>query len=41
LATAHYDPQTGQYLSPDGALLQQSNLAAGATPKSWKDLMPT
>ncbi len=41
LATAHYDPQTGQYLSPDGALQQQANLAGGAGPKSWKDLMPT
>jgi phospholipid/cholesterol/gamma-HCH transport system substrate-binding protein len=41
VATAHYDPQTGQYLTPDGQLLEQTNLAAGAAPKSWKDLLPT
>ncbi|KRE34760.1 mammalian cell entry protein [Mycobacterium sp. Soil538] len=40
LATAHYDPRTGQYLSPDGALQQQTTLAGGSTPKSWKDLLP-
>jgi len=41
VASARYDPQTGQYLTPDGQLLEQTNLAAGATPKSWKDLLPT
>ncbi|MGP1666580.1 MAG: hypothetical protein ACTS5I_11850 [Rhodanobacter sp.] len=35
-----YDPQTGQYLTPDGQLHQVTNLAAGGTPKSWKDLLP-
>ncbi|MGD9621393.1 MAG: MCE family protein [Mycolicibacterium sp.] len=39
VAMAPYDPQTGQYLSPDGQLHQVTNLAAGS-PKSWKDLMP-
>ena len=39
-ALAPYDPQTGQYLTPDGQLHQVTNLAAGATPKTWKDLLP-
>jgi hypothetical protein len=41
VAVAHYDPRTGEYLSPDGQLQKQTNLAAGGAPKSWKDLMPT
>jgi phospholipid/cholesterol/gamma-HCH transport system substrate-binding protein len=40
VAIAHYDPRTGDYLSPDGLLQQQTNLAAGGAPKSWTDLMP-
>ncbi|PRC46441.1 mammalian cell entry protein, partial [Mycobacterium sp. ITM-2017-0098] len=40
VGTAQYDPQTGQYLAPDGALHQVTNVAAGAAPKSWKDLLP-
>jgi virulence factor Mce-like protein len=40
VAVTHYDPQTGNYLTPDGQLHQQTNLAAGAAPKSWKDLLP-
>jgi virulence factor Mce-like protein len=40
VAVAHYDPRTGQYLTPDGELHSQTNLAAGGTPKSWKDLLP-
>lgn len=36
-----YDPNTGRYMSMDGRLQQQSNLAGGSTPKSWTDLMPT
>ena len=41
VAVAHYDPRTGDYLTPDGQLLQQTNLSAGAAPKSWQDLLPT
>jgi hypothetical protein len=41
VAVAHYDPRTGDYLSPDGLLQTQTNLAAGAAPKSWKDLLPS
>jgi phospholipid/cholesterol/gamma-HCH transport system substrate-binding protein len=40
IATAHYDPHTGRYLTPDGQLQQLTNLAGGAAPKSWKDLLP-
>lgn len=40
VATAHYDPDTGEYLTPDGQLQQVKNLAAGGAPKSWKDLLP-
>ncbi|BBY41748.1 MCE family protein [Mycolicibacterium celeriflavum] len=40
VAVAHYDPQTGEYMTPDGLLQQQTNLATNE-PKSWKDLLPT
>ena len=40
VAFAHYDPRTGDYVTPDGLLQQQTNVAAGAAPKSWKDLLP-
>ena len=40
VAVAHYDPRTGEYMTPDGQLEQQKNLAAGGAPKSWKDLLP-
>ena len=40
VAVAHYDPRTGEYLTPDGRLEQQTNLASGGAPKSWKDLLP-
>ncbi|RAV07127.1 mammalian cell entry protein [Mycolicibacterium sp. GF69] len=40
VAVAHYDPQTGEYMTPDGLLQQQTNLATNEQ-KSWKDLLPT
>ena len=40
VAFAHYDPHTGEYLTPDGALQQVTNVATGGAPKSWKDLLP-
>jgi hypothetical protein len=40
LAVAHYNPETGEYITPDGQMAQVQNLAAGGTPKSWKDLLP-
>ncbi|MHC9295712.1 MCE family protein [Mycobacterium sp. LTG2003] len=39
LATAKYNPRTGEYMSPDGTLHRQTNLTTA--PKSWQDLMPT
>jgi phospholipid/cholesterol/gamma-HCH transport system substrate-binding protein len=40
VAVTHYDPRTGNYMTPDGQLQQVQNLAAGGSPKSWKDLLP-
>jgi hypothetical protein len=40
VAVAHYDPKSGEYLTPDGQMQQVQNLAAGGAPKSWKDLLP-
>jgi virulence factor Mce-like protein len=40
VAVAHYDPNTGEYMSPDGSLQRVQNLAAGGAPKTWKDLLP-
>ncbi len=40
VASAPYNPQTGQFLTPDGQLQEMTNLAADGTPKSWKDLLP-
>ncbi|MFY9918791.1 MAG: mammalian cell entry protein, partial [Mycobacterium sp.] len=40
VAVAHYDPNTGEYMTPDGQRQQVNNLAAGSAPKSWKDLLP-
>jgi phospholipid/cholesterol/gamma-HCH transport system substrate-binding protein len=40
VAFAAYDTRTGDYVAPDGLLHTQTNLVAGAAPKSWKDLLP-
>ena len=40
VAVAHYDPHTGEYMTPDGQMQQVRNLADGGAPKSWKDLLP-
>jgi virulence factor Mce-like protein len=40
VAVAHYDPNTGEFMSPDGSLQRVQNLAAGGAPKTWKDLLP-
>jgi hypothetical protein len=37
VAIAHYDPQTGQYATPDGQVYRQTDLVAA--PKSWQDLV--
>jgi phospholipid/cholesterol/gamma-HCH transport system substrate-binding protein len=38
VAVTTYDPQTGEYMTPEGML---QKIDAGEAPKSWKDLMPT
>ena len=38
IATAKYDPRTGEFLSPDGLLQKQTNLSATAT---WQDMLPS
>ena len=40
VAITTYDPRTGRYVTPDGQVQQLANSAAGAQPKSWKDLLP-
>lgn len=37
VAIAHYDPQTGQYATPDGNVGRQSDLVE--SPKSWQELI--
>ncbi|OBK80179.1 MlaD family protein [Mycobacterium sp. 1164985.4] len=37
VAVAHYDPQTGQYATPDGNVGRQTDLVQ--TPKSWQQLI--
>ena len=37
VATAHYDPQTGRYATPDGQVFRQADLVDPA--KSWQDLI--
>jgi len=38
VAIVQYDPQTGRYAAPDGRVLQQTDLAAGAH-KTWQQMM--
>jgi phospholipid/cholesterol/gamma-HCH transport system substrate-binding protein len=38
VAFATYDPQTGQYATPDGQVHRQSDLVTPAGTRSWKDL---
>ncbi|OBB59960.1 virulence factor Mce [Mycobacterium sp. 852013-51886_SCH5428379] len=41
VAIATYDPQTGQYATPDGKVYRQPDLAAGGQDKTWQDMLPT
>jgi phospholipid/cholesterol/gamma-HCH transport system substrate-binding protein len=45
VAVAEYNPKTGMYVTPDGHTYRQSDLTTSgsseATPRSWKDLLPT
>ncbi|RAV05979.1 virulence factor Mce [Mycolicibacterium sp. GF69] len=38
---ATYDPQTGQYATPDGNVFRQADLAATGGPRSWQDFFAT
>jgi phospholipid/cholesterol/gamma-HCH transport system substrate-binding protein len=39
IAAAQYDPTTGTYMGPDDHQYTQANLANGAHPNSWQDLL--
>ena len=39
VAFAQYDPQTGEYLGPDGQLYRQADLASGGH-NSWEEMLP-
>ena len=41
VATARYDPATGKYVTPDGQLVRQADLARSSKPKTWKDMLAT
>ena len=41
VAMVPYDPNSGQFVTPDGQVQTLTNIAAGHAPKSWKDLLPT
>lgn len=40
VGVAQYDPQTGNYVGPDGNLYQQSNLGTHPAGSSWQDMIP-
>jgi virulence factor Mce-like protein len=40
IPVTQYDPNTGRYIGPDGRVYEQSDLAAGAPPENWQDLLP-
>ena len=41
VAMVPYDPNTGQFVTPDGQVQTLTNVVKGHAPKSWKDLLPT
>ena len=41
VATAHYDPATGRYVTPDGQMFRQADLARSSKPRTWKDMLIT
>ena len=41
VAVAEYDPDTGRFVTPDGEVSQQSNLAARGAATSWQEMLPT
>ena len=41
VAIATYDPQTGQFATPDGTVATQPDVVAGGGQREWTDLLPT
>lgn len=41
VAIATYDPQTGQFATPDGTVARQTDVVAGGGQRDWTDLLPT
>ncbi|MGO9928848.1 MAG: virulence factor Mce, partial [Mycobacterium sp.] len=41
VATARYDPATGRYVTRDGQMFRQADLARASKPKTWKDMLIT
>ena len=41
VATARYDPGTGRYVTRDGQMFRQADLARSPKPKTWKDMLIT
>ena len=41
VATARYDPATGRYVTRDGQMFRQADLARSSKPKTWKDMLIT
>lgn len=41
VAIATYDPQTGQFATPDGTVARQTDVVAGDGQRAWTDLLPT
>ena len=41
VAIATYDPQTGQFATPDGTVARQTDLVGGGGQQTWTDLLPT
>jgi phospholipid/cholesterol/gamma-HCH transport system substrate-binding protein len=39
-AAVPYDPNTGEFVTPEGQVQTLTNVAAGHAPKSWKDMLP-
>ena len=41
VATARYDPATGRYVTRDGQMFRQADLARSPKPRTWKDMLIT
>lgn len=41
VAIATYDPQTGQFATPDGTVARQTDVVSGGNQRTWSDLLPT